>query len=99
MPAKPAQVPKPAPALSSSAVPASLQAKPSPTPAKFAVANPNADFNGALYSMKAFGIATMIVSAGAVTTVLGVKLALGVQDVRLSLVLSARHHLIILSLY
>lgn len=40
------------------------------------------DFNGALYTAKAFGIATMIVTTGAVTTVWGIKLAMGVQDVR-----------------
>ncbi|TCD71026.1 hypothetical protein EIP91_000525 [Steccherinum ochraceum] len=79
VPTKP-QISRPAP--SSSAVPPPLRARPSPTPANPAVANPDADFNGALYSMKAFGIATMIVSAGAVTTVLGVKVALGVQDTK-----------------
>lgn len=40
------------------------------------------DFNGALYSAKAFGIATLFVTVGAVTTVMGIKAAMGVRDVR-----------------
>ncbi|KZT66604.1 hypothetical protein DAEQUDRAFT_674700 [Daedalea quercina L-15889] len=38
------------------------------------------NFNGALYSAKAFGIATLLVGAGAVTTVWGVQQALGVEN-------------------
>ncbi|KAH9830098.1 uncharacterized protein C8Q71DRAFT_799483 [Rhodofomes roseus] len=38
------------------------------------------DFNGALYSAKAFGIATLFVGAGAVITVWGVQQLLGFQN-------------------
>jgi hypothetical protein len=39
-------------------------------------------FNGALYSLKAFSIATALVVAGGATSVWGVKTYLGVRDVR-----------------
>ena len=42
------------------------------------------DFNSALYTAKAFGLATLLVGAGAVMTVWGVKTVLDVQDVRFS---------------
>jgi hypothetical protein len=38
-------------------------------------------FNGALYSLKAFGIATALVVAGATASVWGVKTYLGAKDV------------------
>ncbi|KAL6299311.1 hypothetical protein BKA93DRAFT_829971 [Sparassis latifolia] len=38
------------------------------------------NFNGALYTMKAFGIATLLVTVGAGTAVWGIKTALGVRD-------------------
>ena len=38
-------------------------------------------FNGALYSLKAFGIATALVVAGATVSVWGVKTYLGAKDV------------------
>jgi hypothetical protein len=41
------------------------------------------DFNPALYTVKAFGIATFAVTVGAVGLVLGVKNAMGIDDVRL----------------
>lgn len=41
------------------------------------------DFNGALYTVKAFGYATAMVMAGALATVWGVKSHMGVQDVRI----------------
>lgn len=41
------------------------------------------DFNAALYGAKAFGIATLFVSVGAVTTIWGLKTILGVRDVRI----------------
>ena len=39
-------------------------------------------FNGALYSLKAFGIATTLVIAGSAASVWGMKVYLGVKDVR-----------------
>ncbi len=41
----------------------------------------DASFNGALYSFKAFGIATALVVAGSAASVWGVKTYLGVTDV------------------
>ena len=41
----------------------------------------NSGFNGALYSLKAFGIATALVVAGGAASVWGVKTYLGVRDV------------------
>jgi hypothetical protein len=38
-------------------------------------------FNGALYSLKAFGIATALVVAGGAASVWGIKTYLGVKDV------------------
>ncbi|KAI0341311.1 hypothetical protein BDW22DRAFT_1332804, partial [Trametopsis cervina] len=38
------------------------------------------DFNGALYSAKAFGYATLMVMTGAITTVWGVKTYMGVES-------------------
>ena len=46
------------------------------------------DFNGALHSLKAFGYATLIVMAGGLTTVWGVKTYMGVENVRLIYTLS-----------
>jgi hypothetical protein len=43
------------------------------------------DFNGALYSMKAFGYATFLVMTGALTTVWGVKSYMGVENVNICL--------------
>ncbi|ESK88539.1 hypothetical protein Moror_3177 [Moniliophthora roreri MCA 2997] len=40
----------------------------------------NLDFNPALYTVKAFGIATFAVTLGAVTFVWGVKNAMGIED-------------------
>ncbi|KAH9948025.1 hypothetical protein B0H21DRAFT_735831 [Amylocystis lapponica] len=40
------------------------------------------NFNGALYSAKAFGLATMFVTVGAGTTIWGVKTAMGVQNTK-----------------
>jgi hypothetical protein len=40
------------------------------------------NFNGALYTLKAFGIATALVLAGGASSVWGVKTYLGVRDVR-----------------
>lgn len=48
------------------------------------------DFNGALYSLKAFGYATLIVMAGGLTTVWGVKQYMGVDNVRLGRILSTK---------
>ncbi|KAH8089903.1 hypothetical protein BXZ70DRAFT_1041920 [Cristinia sonorae] len=56
--------------------------KTSPAPTKPVTVNPDDRFNGAFYSVKAFGIATAMVTVGAVTTVWGVKLAMGVQDTK-----------------
>ncbi|KAI0938365.1 hypothetical protein AcV5_000061 [Taiwanofungus camphoratus] len=39
-------------------------------------------FNGALYCAKAFGIATLLVSIGASSIVLGIKTAMGVRDTK-----------------
>jgi len=45
-----------------------------------AITDASDGFNGALYSAKAFGIATLCVGAGAVTMVWGVQQALGVEN-------------------
>ena len=39
-------------------------------------------FNGALYSLKAFSIATALVVAGGAASLWGIKTYLGVRDVR-----------------
>jgi len=44
-------------------------------------AEKDGSFNGALYSLKAFGIATALVVAGAAGSVWSVKTYLGVKDV------------------
>jgi hypothetical protein len=41
----------------------------------------SSSFNGALYSLKAFGIATALVVAGGAASVWGVKTYMGVKDV------------------
>ncbi|KAJ8472765.1 hypothetical protein ONZ45_g16542 [Pleurotus djamor] len=69
---------------SASAVPSSSTipiAKPVETSVSSTASPPPAedDFNGALYSAKAFGIATLMVCTGAVATVVGVKAWLGVK--------------------
>ena len=51
------------------------------------------DFNGALHSLKAFGYATLIVMAGGLTTVWGVKTYMGVENVRLIYTLSTLMYL------
>lgn len=48
-------------------------------------ASPEDSFNFALYAAKAFGYATLIVTAGAVGSVWGVKTYMGVKDVRYQL--------------
>ena len=67
------------------AVPAAARFEPIQTP-EIPKAETPADpgFNGALYSAKAFGIATTLVTIGAFVGVWVVQASLGVQNVRLA---------------
>ncbi len=55
-----------------------------PTPTKHLdlPSQPSDDFNGALYSAKAFGIATLSVTVGATAIIWGANTVMGVKDVR-----------------
>ncbi|KDQ53717.1 hypothetical protein JAAARDRAFT_136552, partial [Jaapia argillacea MUCL 33604] len=80
----------PPPRRSNIVVPIAVQATPKPRPKTTSIENTSTaeqvaseasdDFNGALYCLKAFGIATAAVSVGAASTIWGVKSYLGVRD-------------------
>lgn len=55
---------------------------PSSTASPSGAAKAGDDFNGALHCAKAFGIATVLVGAGATAAVYGVQRYMGVQTVR-----------------
>lgn len=62
-------------------MPAVSATPPSTSPSPSTELSPEDDFNPALLTAKAFGIATLLVVTGATAAVLGVKRALGVRDV------------------
>ena len=75
-----ASVLTPAPTKATSSVEASSPLQSSSEPPSGVVKEYS--FNGALYSLKAFGIATALVVGGGAASVWGVKTYLGVRDVR-----------------
>ncbi|EIW51568.1 uncharacterized protein TRAVEDRAFT_67632 [Trametes versicolor FP-101664 SS1] len=54
-------------------------ARPRSLPSTTGAAKPEDDFNGALHCAKAFGLATLLVGTGALTTVWGIRTYMGVE--------------------
>ncbi|CAL1708414.1 unnamed protein product [Somion occarium] len=69
-------------ALSTSITATSLSTRSAPPPRRVTNEPPSAEdgFNAALYTAKAFGLATLLVTVGATTAIIGVKSSMGVRD-------------------